>query len=240
MDVIRLLYTELFTIKLVHTGFEATAGSKIFTQLLVEPDGQTKQLFKRLDVGYRCVSDTVVCFIRSSFALPPAKNPKVPFVTTGGYFFIRLLLFASPSFVYKTYVAPAGSKTIYYFNNQINNVQSGNRYLSRQLQNYNAAGSYDSGTVVSQGGVPFATLQPVNGAEGINIANNAYWKSLAANGQIVNNADLLNKSAVKPSQTCFGAIDIFTNGTTNATYSLFNNNSELQSPAYVIPFKSRA
>ena len=239
MDVVLTIYKELFNIQLLHDGFSTPSGSEIFSQVSIAPDDDTKMLFSRYDISYKYLDNTVAFFIHSDLASPPAKDPKKPFVKLDSDFKMRLLVFASPSFFAKTYTVSTGSKAVYYFTNRINNVQSSNRYLSRVIDTYNVANSYDTGAIVNHAGEPYATLQPVNAADNINIADTSFWKKILPAAQTVNNADLQSTSVVKPAQTCYAVIDIFSTGTTNATYNLFNGSGHLLSPVYVLPFKSK-
>ncbi len=239
MDVIRTIYKELFNIRLVHKAFASANGSEIFNQLTVTPDEETKVLFDRLEIGYRCVDDSIVCFVRSELVSPPAKEPKTSFVTFDADVKVRFLLSASPSFLSKTYAVATGSSEVYYFTNTINNIQSANLYLTKVIESYNAVKSYDEGTIVNSGGEPFVTLKPVNAADSISIGNTDFWKKILPAEQVVNNADLADANVVKPNRTCFAVIDVFRTGTTNATYDLFNGSENLMSPVYVLPFKSK-
>lgn len=239
MDVISTIYKELFQIKLVHKAFTNAGGSKIFEQVSCLPDDATQQLFNRLSIGYKCVNDTVICFIQSQPVAPPAKEPKMPFINIAGDVRIRFLLSASSGFFSKTYVANTGSKVVYYFTNKVNNVQSAKNYISNLVDIHNVTKSYDAGTIVSSAGEPYVTLKPVNGADSIPISNTGFWKKILPVEPAVNNADLAATSAVKPTATCFAVIDVFNNGTTNASYNLFGGAKEILSPVYVLPFKSK-
>lgn len=239
IDIVRTIYKELFYIKLVHKAYASANGSSIFSEVNVVPDASTKALFNRYEIDYRCINDTIVCFMRSELITPPNREPKKPFVTLEPEFMIRFLLTASSGFFNSTYIAATGSSVVYHFTNRINNVQVSDRYITRIIENYNAGNSYDAGTVVNNGGEPFATLQPVNAADGISITNADYWKKVLPSEQAANNADLEITAVVKPGDACFAVIDVFNTGTTNATYNLFGGSQQLLSPQYIIPFKSK-
>lgn len=238
-DIIRTIYKELFLIKFEHKAYAASNTAGIFDDIKVVPDEATSILFRRYQIGYRCVHDTVICFMRSELSAPPNKEPKKPFVSLDPEFMIRFLVTATSSFLNKTYTAAAGSKLVYHFTNRINNVQSSNRYISKVMENYVATQSYDAGTVVNNAGEPFVTLQPVNGPDAIAITNTAFWKKVLPSEQVVNNSDLENTASVAPGDTCFAVIDIFNTGTANASYNLFGAGQQLLSPSYFIPFKSK-
>ncbi len=239
MDVVRTSYKELFNIRLVHPAFATGYGSNIFSYLTVAPDKSTRVLFARFEMDYRCVNDSIICFARSEMMMPPAKEPKKLFAPFTGDFFIRFLITATSGFLSKTYVAAAGSKMVYRFTNLINNVQGTDKFISRLLDDYNAANSYDAGTIVNSAGELYTTLQPVKGADGIVISNPLFWKNLIPTEQVVNNADLENAAVVKPDESCFAVIDVFTAGTTNASYNILGASQQLLSPAYTISFKSK-
>lgn len=147
MDVISTIYKELFQIKLVHTAFNNASGTQLFQQVTAVPDYETQRLFDRLSVGYKCVNDTIICFIQSRLISPPAKEPKTPFVTIAGDVRFRFLLSASSGFFNKTYVASTGSKVVYYFTNRINHVESAKTYISKSIDTYDVGKSYDAGDV---------------------------------------------------------------------------------------------
>ncbi len=239
MDVISTIYKELFQIKLVHKAFNSVSGNQIFEQLTALPDDATQHLFDRLSIGYKCVNDTILCFIQSQLVAPPAKEPKKPFVNITGDVRIRFLLSASTGFFNKTYVANTGSKVVYYFTNKINNVQSAKPYISNLVATHDITKSYDAGTIVSSAGEPYVTLQPVNSIDAIAITNANFYKKVLPVEPVVNNADMASTTLVKPAKNCFAVIDVFNSGTTNASYNLFGGANEILSPVYVLPFKSK-
>src|ERR1041385_1148365 len=115
MDLVKTMYKELFNLKLVHKAYSPVNGNEIFNQLKVIPDQNTKTLFSRYGIDYRCINDTVVCFIRSELIAPPVPEPKKPFVHLDTAFNIRFLLTGTPGFFAKTYISAAGSKVVYHF-----------------------------------------------------------------------------------------------------------------------------
>lgn len=239
MDSIKTIYTELFNVKLEHKAYSSAKGNSIFNEVRATPDDNTRALFTRYDMDYRCIDNRIVCFMRSEPLSPPAKEPKKTYVLLVEAFRVRFLLKVTRSFIEKTQVASAGVKTVYYFTNKINNVQSSNKFITKVMENFNAANSYDAGTIVNSAGASFAALQPIKSADLIAITNTAFWKKLLPVEQVVNNADLQDIAVVNPSESCFAVVDIFNTGTINTTYNLFGSSLQLLSPLYSIPFKSK-
>ncbi len=239
MDSIKTIYTELFNVKLEHKAYSSAKGNSIFNELQVGPDENTMALFKRYEMDYRCIDNMIVCFIRSDLLSPPLKEPKKSYVLLVEAFKVRFLLKVTRGFLDKTQVASTGVKTVYYFTNKINNVQSSNKYITKVIETFNAANSYDAGTIVNSAGASFAALQPIKSVDSIAINNTAFWKKLLPVEQVVNNADLQDIAAVNPSENCFAVVDIFNTGTINTTYNLFGSSLQLLSPLYTIPFKSK-
>ena len=239
MDVISTKYKELFQIQLNHKAFTNANGNQLFEQVTALFDTETQQLFDRLSLGYKCVNDTIICFIQSRLISPPAKEPKTPFVNIAGDIKARFLLSASRGFFNKTYVASTGSKVVYYFTNRINHVESAKTYISKSIDTYDVGKSYDADVIVSNAGEPFATLQPVNSADAIPLSNANFYKKILPLEPMVNNADLADTALVKPATKCFAVIDVFNNGTTNVSYNLFGGAKEILSPVYVLPFESK-
>lgn len=132
-----------------------------------------------------------------------------------------------------------GSKVVYYFTNRINHVESAKTYISKNIDTSEITKSYDAGVIVSNAGERFATLQPVNSADAIPLSNANFYKKILPLEPMVNNADLADTALVKPATKCFAVIDVFNNGTTNASYNLFGGAKEILSPVYVLPFKSK-
>ncbi len=239
VDVISIIYKELFSVKFIHKAYSPAAGREIFNHLKVIPDENTRSLFSRFGIGYRLVNDTIVCFIRSRLAAPPAREPKQPYVTLDATFQIRLLLFASTVFLSRTFVTATGSKKVYHFTNEINHVQSSSSYINKAVENHDAGKSYDAGTIINSGGEQFVTLNPVNGADGIALTDEGFWKKLLPFEPVVNNADITDTALVKATDNCFAIIDVANTGTTNATYNLYGAGQQLLSPVYVVHFKSK-
>lgn len=239
MDIIRLTYKELFTIKLVHSGYSFATGSELYNKLHVTPDTETKKLFKQYSMDYRWVNDTLVCFIRVEYAAPPAKEPKIPFILFDGNFRIRFLVTAQNEFINNTFITAAGKETVYHFTNKVNNIQNGKNLLSKPLENFVLSKNYDAGTLVSSGTEMFTALQPVKASDVIPINNAVFWKKIFSNESVVNNADLGEVAAIQPEQSCLAVIDVFNSGTANNAYNLFGSGQQLLSPFYTISFKSK-
>ncbi len=239
MDSIRLTYNELFTIKMIHSGYATSIGIDIFNKMKIMPDKETQKLFDRYSISYRCSNDSLVCFIRAEYVSPPAREPKKPFVLFNSDFRIRFLISAQTEFVSNTYITSAGKEATYHFTNKIDHVQSGKNLLSKPLEGFVLSKNYDAGTLVSSGPELFTSLQPVKASDIIQINNTAYWKKILPMEPVVNNADLAQVSTLKPEQPCLAVIDIYNSGTANAAYNLFGSGQQLLSPVYSISFKSK-
>lgn len=119
-DKINTSYRQLFTVRLLHSGYGAALKTSIKEVVKVEPDDATRKLMLNYNMGYRFVNDTLICFIRTSLFAQPAPLPVVPFVKFSGVKKFRFLVFASPDFLASTDVEPAGAATVYQFTNQAN------------------------------------------------------------------------------------------------------------------------
>lgn len=239
MDIARLTYKELFTIKLIHGGYEAPAGSDLFNKIKIIPDEETNKLFKGYNIVFRCINDSLVCFIRAEYISPPHKEPKKPFIFFNIDFRIRFLVTAQSEFISNTFVTAAGKEAVYHFTNKIDHVQGSKNLLSKPLEGFVLSKNYDAGTLVSNSGELYTSLQPVKASDIIQLTNAAYWKKVLPVEPVVNNADLAEVSTLKPEQPCLAVIDIFNSGTANASYNLFGPGQQLLSPVYSISFKSK-
>jgi hypothetical protein len=239
MDITRLTFKELFTIKLVHTGYLTSTGSTIFNKVNIVPDKETAFLFARYSIDYRCINDSLFCFMRAEYVSPPAKEPKKPFVLFNSDFRIRFLITVQSEFINNTFLTAAGKEAVYHFTNKVDHVQSGKNLLSRPLENFVLSKSYDAGTLIGSGGEMFTSLKPVKASDVIPISNGDYWKKILPPEPVVNNADLDEVSTLKPDQSCLAVIDIFNSGTSNPAYNLFGGGQQLLSPLFTIPFKSK-
>ena len=123
IETIRTSYQELFTIKLVHVGFEKTISHKdpvthvitsvtqssIFEVLSVQPDALTRKFFVDHDMNFKCSNDMIICYVRT-------ESTK-PFVSFPAIVQIRLLVNVQPAFLNKTNIEATGSKEVYQFTN---------------------------------------------------------------------------------------------------------------------------
>ena len=239
MDITRLTYKELFTIQLNHSGYSAISGGDLFNKINATPDSETKNLFTRYNMDYRCIANSLVCFTRAEYVSPPAKEPKRPYVLFNSDFRIRFLIRAQAEFIGNSFITAAGKDAVYYFTNKIDNVQSGKNLLSKPTENFVLSKSYDAGTLVMSGGEMYTSLLPIKATDVIPISNTTYWKKLASPEAVVNNSDLSAVLTVKPETSCLAVIDIFNTGTVNAAYDLFGSGQQLLSPVYTISFKSK-
>ncbi len=188
-DNINTKYLQLFTVRLLHSGYGTAHKNSIAEAISIEPDEATQRLLINYNMGFRFINDTVICFIRTLLFAPPAPLPIVPFLKLSGAKLFRFLVFASPDFLARTDVQAAGATTVYQFTNQVN-------------------------------------------------AGTGGFISMHAAG--VNNDDLKTVAAVKPAKSCFGVIDIASQGASGSSYEIFDGpvNQQLKSPAFSILFKS--
>lgn len=240
-EAVRTIYQELFTIRFVHPWYENPKENFIDKGIHIAPDKNTALLFSNYKMDYRFYTDTLICFIECVFFIPPAQEPKVPFLTIPANLHIRFLVFSSSDFAANTFVVAAGSTKTYQFSNHINHITGGLILLTAPVENYTVTNDYDIGTLVQDGGHLYTALKTVRTADNIAITDTAFWEQLQAVEQVVNNADLQSKATVVPDTVCFAVIDIYNSGTTNDNYKVFDINDQLFHPApeFVIQFKSR-
>ena len=239
MDFTRLTYKELFTIKLQHSGYASATGSVLFNKLNVVPDTETEILFSRYGIGYRLINDSIVCFIRTEYMAAPEREPKKPYISVNEDFILRFLITTQTEFINSTFITAAGKEAVYHFTNKADNVQSGKSLLTKPLENFIISRSYDQGTLVSNAGALYTSLQPVNASAVIPITDTNYWKKVLPLEQVANNADLKPVTIVKPEKSCLAVIDVYTNGIPNNAYEVFGAGGKLLSPIYTISFKSK-
>jgi hypothetical protein len=240
-DVISTLYENLFSIRLLSTG-EQSPSSTMFSQTIrIIPDQSTERLFSDYNISLRLFDDLAVCFIRSRLFAPPAREPKVPFVSFIGEIRIRLLMYVSQNFLNHAVVVANGKDRVYHFSNRLNSVIDSDLFISRPIEVYDAAGDYGQGTIVEEGTQLYQSLAPVFGSESIAISDTEFWQEITPVEQMVNNADLQDASTLEVDDFCFAVIDIYNSGTTNNVYNLFvpGPDNQLRSPVYNLRFKSK-
>ena len=115
IDIIRTVYEELFTVTFIHGGYGSPRPDFIGDNISLEPDEDTKFLFKNYDISYRFFTDTLICFMRCNDALP-----RVPFIPFSGPVRMRFFINTSAGFISKSVVEPAGALQVYQFTNQAN------------------------------------------------------------------------------------------------------------------------
>ena len=240
-ETVQTTYRELFTIKFVHKGFETSTEKYLSRGLRIEPDEITKQLFIDRHIDFRFYTDTLVCFIECAQFSPPAKEPKIPFVSIPADFKMRFLVLSSDELVSKSYVVAAGSRRTYQFSNKTNNTNGGVVFLTNPVESHSPAGDYEAGTIVQDGTNVFSALKTVLASDGILLSNTGFWKQLPGVEQVVNNADLSDSAAVLPSSTCLAVIDLYKTGTVNNSYKILDSSDKLFDPApvFTIVFKSK-
>ena len=241
IDIVNSIYTTLFTVHFIHSGYQTPTESFFSQGMSISPDQYTGAIFSEYRMNYRFFNDTLICFIQTEYFNPPATDPKVPAFPLTDNVKLRFLLNTRDDFFGKTYVAAAGNKKVYQFSNKINNAGGGNLYLSASVENFASAKDYENGTIVQDGGNLYSTLQPVKGVDHIAITNVGFWKQLEPLQQVVNNADLEDATTVKADEACFGVIDMYNSGTTNSSYDLLDVSEKLFSPApvFTIKFESK-
>src|SRR5688500_1423699 len=104
MEITRLTYKELFTVKLRHNGYDAVTGSTLFNRLSIMPDTDTKVLFSRYGIDYRLFNDAISCFIRTEYMAAPAREPQKPFTPISEDFKLRFLVTAQTEFINNTFI----------------------------------------------------------------------------------------------------------------------------------------
>ncbi len=241
VDTIRTIYRELFTIRFLHKSYENPQENFLNKGLTLSPDGETKDLFKKYRMDYRCFNNRLTCYVQSSLFAPPDAEPLVPFVEMEGDIRIRFLMSNSSDFFDKTYIVAAGVNKTYEFSNRVSNINGGTVFLNAPLENYSAAKDYDAGTIVQDGGILYNTKQAVPAAGGIVLTDPAYWQSVTPFEPVVNNADLKDAATVDAEEKCLAVIDIYNNGTVDNSYNLFGVSEQLLDPApvFTIQFMNR-
>ena len=131
MDIVRTIYKELFTVKILHSGYGAPRPNLIAGSIALEADEETKTLFNNYYLGYRFFGDTLICFMRIAASLPA-----VPYLKFPGDVRIRFRMNASVDFLSKTVVDAAGAKQVYQFTNQVNIGTGG--FISMHTQGVNS------------------------------------------------------------------------------------------------------
>lgn len=235
------IYTTLFTVKFIHTGYQTPTEKFVSDAISITPDQYTEAIFSDYKMDYRFFNDTLICFIRTKFLNPPASDPKIPAFPITGDIKLRFLLNTRDDFFGKTYVAAAGNKKVYQFSNKINNGAGSILFLTAPVENHMVSKDYETGTIVQDAGDLYAAVQFVKAADSIAITNAAFWKKLEPLQQVVNNADLQDATIVNTDERCFGVIDLYNSGTTNSSYNLFDISEKLFEPApsFTIKFESK-
>lgn len=241
VDIINTLYGELFSVRLLHSGYLSPGSNVISNDIRLYPDKQTKKLFTDYQITYRLFGNTLVCFVRSRVLAPPATNLKVPFMRFLDNVRIRFLMHISPSFLNRTEVVATGTNQVYLFSNRVNHVIGAEPFISRPVRTYDPSNGYDTGAIVQQGGQLFVALRPLLGSENIPITDVAYWREIFPVEPLVNQADLEGPASLELEEPCFAVIDIYNSGTLSSGYDLFITGPEnqLRSPVYNIRFKSK-
>lgn len=241
VDIINTLYEELFSVRLLHSGYVSPATHVISNDIQLHPDKQTKKLFSNYHITYRLYDNILVCLVRSRLFAPPATNLKVPFMRFLGNVRIRFLMHITQNFLNRTEVVAAGKNQFYHFSNRMQNIIENEPFISRPIWSYDPSAGYDAGTIVQQEDQLFVATRPLAGSDNIPITDPAYWREIIPVEQLVNQADLEDPAPVVLEEPCFAVIDIYNSGTLSSSYDLFITGPEhqLRSPVFNIRFKSK-
>lgn len=120
METVLLKYDGLFSVQLLHSGYNLFQQNLVGQDIKIRPDTATQKLFVNHAMNYSFSNGTLLCFMRSRPALPPAATPVKSFTEFDGNTRLRFMLFGSPAFLKKTQLAAAGSAQVYQFTNQAN------------------------------------------------------------------------------------------------------------------------
>ena len=120
MDLITRRYERLFSLQLLHTGYEFFGQNLISESLRLMPDADTQKLFDKHSIRYRFVNGTLLCMMQCDLLSPPATTPLIPFISFTGNVRLRFLVFSTNDFLSRTQVIAAGSAQVYQFSNQSN------------------------------------------------------------------------------------------------------------------------
>ena len=116
-----LIYKELFTINIVHSGYDSLSENMLSDVIKLYPDEATEVLFKNYNMNYCFNNDTLICYIRCKLLNPPAKDPEASYIQISNDLRLRFLLTVGNDFMSKTKLEPAGKNQLYYyFSNKTN------------------------------------------------------------------------------------------------------------------------
>ena len=115
VDIVKIIYKELFTVKFLHDGYGVPRPNFIADSITLEPDDDTKFLFKNFDITHRFFNDMLICLMRCDETVPV-----VPYIKFSGNVRLRFFINASTDFINKTVVDTVGAKQVYQFTNQVN------------------------------------------------------------------------------------------------------------------------
>ena len=136
IDKIQSTYKELFTVRLVHPGFDLDVTyrdpvsdlpkiltvSSIFNVLSFEPDIATKSLFDGCFVNYKYSNNMLICYTRTLL--------QKPYITFPDGASLRFMIQVQTDFINKTN-APLQTGKVYQFTNENRTGTTGNRFINK-------------------------------------------------------------------------------------------------------------
>ncbi len=127
VDTIKTSFSNLFTIRLGHAGYESSFSSVVSSSILKDlsttPDEKTKKLFKDFTLGYVLDNNILICYIRNitTKAFLPLPDSTI----------IRFLVRTQARFINKTIIQSAGSNQVYQFTNLGRTGGGTDKYLTK-------------------------------------------------------------------------------------------------------------
>jgi hypothetical protein len=115
IDIIRIIYKELFTVRFLHNGYGPARQKSISESMHIVPDQETSDMFSNYNLSCKFFDNSLVCFIRSG-----SGEPKAPYIKFLSDVRIRFLQFVTSDFLAKSVVVAAGARQVYQFSNKEN------------------------------------------------------------------------------------------------------------------------
>lgn len=129
-DIVRTISRTLFSVRFLHTGYGLPRPEIISEYIWLEPDEDTKNVFKNYSIGYRFFNDLLVVFMRCSNLVPTT-----PFLKITEEVRLRFYLQVSADFLNKTQVQAVGAAQLYQFSNKVNIATGG--FISKHTEGVN-------------------------------------------------------------------------------------------------------
>lgn len=233
MDIIVQKYKILFNLQLVLESFEGDLNQ----YFSVQPDEASEAVLAHYQTLSKKQKSAATFLIRTEHAGPADGEPWVSIDDTDK--FLLQVKMKENSFLPNTHLAAYDlDNQVLFITNATVNMTGNELLLSKKLESYASANTYEKGFLVKSGTTNYKALQPSSPADAHGVLETDYWKPITQIG--ISQADLVDRSSLAElvDLSTILLIEIDSSSSLNNNYRLLNASDKVREVNYIIRFQS--